>query len=159
MARETLLDHVPIPGEQIYRIQGEDLLSSAARDYENKLWRFFKFGRGEWPRFDLVLLGLGTDGHFASIFPGTRSVSDLSNMVLAYQVPQLGAERITLALPVINHARHVLFLVAGQEKASALANALEGESRPSSYPAQAVRPVDGRLTWLIDQAAASELSR
>jgi 6-phosphogluconolactonase len=159
MARETLLDHVPIPDGQIYRMHGEDLLSSATSDYEDKLWRYFRFGRGEWPRFDLVLLGMGPEGHTASIFPGTRAVSDLSHIVLAYQVPQLGVERITLTLPVINHARHIFFLVAGQEKAGALARALEGERRPSACPAQAVQPVDGTLTWLVDQAAASELTR
>jgi 6-phosphogluconolactonase len=158
MAREALLEHVSVPSEQIYRMHGEDLLSSAVRDYENKLWRYFKPGHGEWPRFDLILLGLGPDGHTASIFPGTRAVSDLSHLVLAYQVPQLAAERMTLTLPVINHAHHILFLVAGQEKAHVLANVLEGESRPSTYPAQAVRPVDGTLAWLVDQAAA-ELSQ
>jgi 6-phosphogluconolactonase len=159
MAREALLEHVPIPDDQIYRMDGEDLLGSAVRDYEDKLWRYFKFERQEWPHFDLFLLGLGADGHTASIFPGTRAVSDLSSMVLAFQVPQLAAERITLTLSVINHARHILFLVAGQEKAKALASVLEGESRPSTYPAQAVRPVDGTLTWLVDQAAASELTQ
>ena len=159
MARETLLDHVPIPSGQIYRMLGEDLLSSAIGDYEDKLWRYFRFGRGEWPRFDLVLLGLGPEGHTASIFPGTRAVSDQSNMVLAYPVPQLGVERITLTLPVINHAHHIIFLVAGQKKAGALAKTLEGERRPSACPAQAVQPVDGTLTWLVDQAAASELTR
>jgi 6-phosphogluconolactonase len=159
MAREALLDHVPIPGKQINRMNGEDLLSSAIGDYEDKLWRYFRFNRGEWPRFDLVLLGLGPDGHTASIFPGTRAVSDLSHMVLAYQVPQLGVERITLTLPVINHAHHIMFQVAGEEKADALAMALEGERRPSACPAQAVEPVDGTLTWLVDKAAASELNR
>jgi 6-phosphogluconolactonase len=159
MAREALLEHVPIPGEQVYRMHGEDLLSSAVQDYENKLWRYFRFGRREWPRFDLFLLGMGVNGHTASIFPGTRAVSDLSSMVLAYQVPQLAAERMTLTLPVINHAHHILFLVAGAEKAHTLASVLEGESHPSTYPAQAVRPVDGTLTWLVDQAAASELTR
>jgi 6-phosphogluconolactonase len=159
MAREALLEHVPVPAGQIYRMHGEDLLGSAVRDYEDKLWRYFRFGRGEWPRFDLILLGLGADGHTASIFPGTRAVSDLSSMVLAFEVPQMAEERITLTLPVINHAHHVLFLVAGDEKAHALASVLQGERRPSTYPAQAVRPVDGTLTWLVDQAAASKLAQ
>lgn len=158
MARETLLDHVPIPSEQVYRMQGGGLISSATSDYEEKLRRHFRLGRGEWPRFDLILLGMGTDGHTASIFPGTRAVSDLSHMVLVYEVPQLGVERMTLTLPVINNARHILFLVVGEEKAETLAAVLEGDYRPSTYPAQAARPVDGTLTWLVDEAAASRLT-
>ena len=132
--------------------------------------RFDSLGCGIDPLDDLqrirqltglgLLLGLlGADGHTASIFPGTRAVSDLSSIVLAYQVPQLAAERMTLTLPVLNHAHHILFLVAGQEKAHALATTLEGERSPSTYPAQAVRPVDGTLTWLVDQAAAAELTQ
>lgn len=157
MARETLLDHVPIPDDHVFRLQGEGLESSVVRDYENKLRRHFQLKEREWPRFDLALLGLGADGHIASIFPGTRAVSDLSNTVLVYQVPKLGVERVTVTLPVINHARHILFLVVGEEKASALAGALQGPNLPSTYPAQAVKPVDGTVTWLVDKAAASQL--
>lgn len=158
MARETLLDHVPIPHDQVHRMEGGGLSSGAAREYEDKLWRFFRFERGEWPRFDLVLLGMGADGHTASIFPGTRAVSDLSSMVLVFEVPQLGSERMTLTLPVINHARQILFLVTGEEKAETLERVLNGPRQPSTYPAQAVRPVDGQLAWLVDEAAASRLS-
>ena len=157
MARETLLDHVPIPAEQIFRMHGEELASGAVRDYENKLRRHFEIGPREWPRFDLVLLGLGADGHFASIFPGTRAVSDLTNMVIVYEVPQLGVERITLTRPVFNHARNIIFLVCGEEKAAALAATLDGPSQPSRCPAQGLNPEDGTLTWLVDKAAAGEL--
>lgn len=159
LAAEALLRHVPIPREQIFRMDGEELAGSAARDYAEAIRRHFDLGFRDWPRFDLVLLGMGPDGHTASIFAGTRAVSDLSNMVLVYEVPQLRAERMTLTLPAINNARHILFLVAGEDKAEALRAVLHGDYRPSTYPAQAVKPVDGTLTWLVDSAAASLLPR
>src|SRR5574341_332582 len=151
MARELLLDHVPVPPDQVHPMQGTGLASSTLREYEADLRRHFQLGRREWPRFDLVLLGMGADGHVASIFPGTRAVSDLSNMVVAYEVPQLGEERITLTLAVINQARSVLFMVCGEEKARAVAATLQGRRLPSTYPGQAVQPVDGTVTWLLDK--------
>ncbi len=159
LAAETLLRHVPIPREQIFRMDGEELAGSAAREYTEAIRRHFGLGFRDWPRFDLMLLGMGRDGHTASIFPGTRAASDLSNMVVVYEVPQLRAERMTLTLPVINNARHILFLVTGEDKAEALQAVLYGERRPSTYPAQAVKPVDGTLTWLVDTAAAKLLPR
>ncbi len=158
MAQETLLQHVPILPHNIYRMDGEELANSAAREYTNKLMRHFELDRREWPRFDLMLLGLGSDGHIASIFPGTRAASDLSNMVLVYSVPQLGVERMTLTLPVFNNARNVIGLVAGADKAEALAATLEGRYQPSTHPAQAIKPVDGSLVWLVDEAAAAKLT-
>jgi 6-phosphogluconolactonase len=157
MVCETLLDNVPVPADHIFPLMGEGLASSAVRDFETKLARHFQLGQKEWPHFDLVLLGLGGDGHIASIFPGTRAVSDLSNKAIVYDVPRLNMSRITVTLPVINHARHILFLVSGEEKADALWGSLEGPAKPSTYPAQAVSPVDGTLTWLVDVAAASRL--
>ena len=157
MAWETLLQYVPVPPEQIHRMRGEDLVNSAVRHYVDVLQRHFKLGRREWPRFDLILLGMGEDGHIASIYPGTRAFSDRSSLVVAFEVPQLGVERMTLTLPVINNARHILFLVAGEAKAETLQAVLEGPSMPSTYPAQAVQPEDGTLMWLIDEAAASRL--
>lgn len=157
MARETLLDHVPVPDDHIFRLQGEGLESSVIRDYENKLRRHFQLKQGQWPRFDLVLLGLGADGHIASIFPGTRAVSDLSNTIVVGAVPGLNAERVTVTLPVFNQARHVIFLVVGAEKADAMFGSLEGPLQPSTYPAQAVKPVDGTVTWLVDKAAAARI--
>jgi 6-phosphogluconolactonase len=158
MAREALLAHVPIPQDRIFRLPTEGLASSDSRDYEQRIRRHFELGPRDWPRFDLFLLGMGADGHIASIFPGTRAVSDRSTMVLIYEVPQLRVERITLTLPVINHARNVLFLVTGTEKAAMVKAVLEGQRKVSTYPAQAVQPVDGSVVWLLDQAAASELS-
>ncbi|MBN1121314.1 MAG: 6-phosphogluconolactonase [Anaerolineae bacterium] len=157
MAYESLLSHVPIPGSQIHPIDGMGLSSGIVRDYDDAMWKHFRYERGGWPRFDLMLLGMGEDGHVASIFPGTRTVSDLSSRVIVYQVPQLGVERITLSLPVINHARNILIMVAGESKAAALYEVLHGEAQPSRYPAQAVSPVDGELVWLVDQAAAANL--
>jgi 6-phosphogluconolactonase len=159
MAHEALLKHVPIPMEQVFRMDGQGLARSAVREYQRVLERHFALARREFPRFDLVLLGMGADGHTASIFPGTRAVSDLTNMVVAYDVPQLGVERITLGLSVINNARHIIFLVSGQSKASALESVLHGEYRPSTYPAQAVKPHDGSLTFLVDREAASDLPK
>lgn len=159
MAHEALLRHVPIPRENVFRMDGEELANSASRDYAEAIRRHFDIGFRDWPRFDLFLLGLGSDAHTASIFPGTRAVSDLSNMVLAYQVPKLASERMTLTLPVINNARNVLFLVSGEDKAAALRDVLHGERRPSTYPAQAVDPSTGTLTFLVDEAAASRLPR
>lgn len=157
MASRLLLSKVPVPRTQVYRMDGEELASSASRAYSAQLERHFNLGRREWPRFDLMLLGMGGDGHTASIFPGTRAVSDLSNRVLVYEVPKLHAERMTLTLSVINHARHILFLVVGSGKVDALYEVLHGIHRPSTYPAQAVKPVDGSLTWLVDGAAAARL--
>jgi 6-phosphogluconolactonase len=159
LARVTLIDHVPVPLEHVFRMDGEGLARSAAREYEEALRLHFDLRRGQWPRFDLVLLGLGTDGHTASIFPGTRAVSDLSNMAIVYEVPQLGMERMTLTLPVLNNAQHILFMVTGAEKAAVVKAVLAGEHRPSTYPAQAVKPVDGTLTWLLDEEAAAQLPR
>jgi len=157
MAHETLLEHVPLPADHVFPLQGTGLASSIIRDYEAKLRHHFELERKQWPRFDLALLGMGGDGHIASIFPGTRAVSDLSNTVVVYQVPSLKAERVTVTLPIINHSRNILFLVAGAEKADALWEALEGPFRPSTHPAQAVKPVDGNVVWLVDEAAASRL--
>jgi 6-phosphogluconolactonase len=159
MAAHLLLSHVPVPRTQVFRMDGEDLANAAARAYTTHLERHFALGRGDWPRFDLILLGMGEDGHTASIFPGTRAVSDQSNRVLVYEVPKLHAERMTLTLPVINHARHILFMAVGEAKAEVLRDVLLGDYRPSTYPAQAVKPVDGSLIWLVDEAAALRLPR
>lgn len=157
MAQETLLEHVPIPAEQIHRMGGQGLARTAAQDYQRTLEHHFSLGRREFPRIDLVLLGMGADGHTASIFPGTRAVSDLTNMVMVYDVPQSGQERMTLGPSVINNARNILFLVSGENKADALASVLHGEYRPSTFPAQVVKPRDGSLTFLVDKAAAANL--
>ncbi len=157
MAREALLEHVELPHENIFRMPSDGLATGDSQSYAKTIRSHFKLNYEEWPHFDLILLGLGTDGHTASIFPGTRAVSDLSNMVLVYPVPKLNTERITFTLPVLNHARNILYLVTGEEKALILAEVIDGERRPSKYPAQAVNPVDGKLVWLVDAAASANL--
>jgi 6-phosphogluconolactonase len=159
VARKLLLSNVPLPPENIFPMQGEGLMSAAVRDYENRLRSHFKLGPQEWPQFDLMLLGMGTDGHIASIFPGTRAVSDRSNMVLIYELPRLNEERVTLTLPVINHSHNVIVMVSGADKAQSLVNSLEGASQPNRWPAQNLNPVSGGLTWIVDKEAAGQLKR
>jgi 6-phosphogluconolactonase len=149
MAREALLDHVAVAS--VHRIPAE--APGAAAAYEADLRAFFGTpGDAAPPRLDLVLLGLGPDGHTASLFPGTAAVEEAARWVVSPFVPQVGSRRVTLTLPVLNRARAVLFLVSGAEKAGALARVLGGEP----LPAARVQP-DGGAVWLVDDAAASAL--
>jgi 6-phosphogluconolactonase len=152
LAREALLDHVPLPPANVHRIPTEQEPVQAAADYEQTLRRFF--GPGSVPRFDLVLLGLGTDGHTASLFPGTPAVHEYERWVVAHYVSSLPAWRVTLTPAVLNAADQVTFLVAGEEKAGALKQVLAGPYQPDVLPAQVVRPAGGSLLWLVDDAAA-----
>jgi 6-phosphogluconolactonase len=157
MADEALLSHIPIPTENIHRIPGELPAEEAAQDYEDELHRYFG---GETPHFNLILLGLGRDGHIASLFPGTPAVREKVRWVAAvsHSVPPSPlVERVTLTLPVLNAAAQVLFLVCGAEKAERLAQVLHGPPQPDLLPAQAVKPVNGAVCWLVDQAAAAML--
>lgn len=155
-AYETLLEAAPIPNEAVYRMRCELGAEAAAVDYEQRLREVFKLQPGELPRFDLVLLGMGADGHTASLFPGTPALEERERLVVANPVPQLDTTRLTLTFPVFNAARNVLFLVTGAEKAPALRACLTGDvaERP---PAGRVQPTDGRLLWFVDRAAAAEL--
>jgi 6-phosphogluconolactonase len=154
-AREALLGRVPIPQANVHRIRTEARTPSAAAAlYEQELRSFFALPVGQFPRFDLVLLGLGTDGHTASLFPGSEAVRERTRLVVAPMVTKLGMHRITLTLPVINNARAVMFLVSGGQKAETLARALEGGEGGAELPAQLVRPRDGTVLWLVDRAAA-----
>ena len=156
MARETMLDAVPVPPANIHRIAGEEPdAERAARLYEAELRSFFDLVPGEWPRFDLVLLGLGKDGHTASLFPGSAAVRERERLVVAPWVEAQQAFRITLTPPVLSRARCALFLVSGAEKAAALRAVVEGERDPDLYPAQAV---EGNRLWMVDRAAARLLS-
>jgi len=156
MARETMLDAVPVPPGNVHRIAGEEPdAERAARLYEAELRSFFDLVPGEWPRFDLVLLGLGKDGHTASLFPGSAAVRERERLVVAPWVEAQQAFRITLTPPVLSHARRALFLVSGAEKAAALRAVVEGERDPDRYPAQAV---EGNRLWMVDRAAARLLS-
>jgi len=153
MASEVLLDHVPVAN--VHRIQGELPPEEAAEAYEEELRKFFQ--TEDVPRFDLILLGLGADGHTASLFPWTAALEVHDRWVVANPVPRLGTTRITLTLPVINAARAVIFLVAGEDKAEALREILEGDADPHAYPAKLIQP-PGEPEWMLDQSAASLLS-
>ena len=154
MARETLLDHVPIPASQIHRLRGEDEPRAAALAYEAELRAAFPEGSA---RFDLVLLGMGANGHTASLFPGLGAVRETVRWVVAERVDEVGMWRLTLTSPALNAAAAVLFLVAGADKASMLAQVLEGPRDIDRLPVQAVTPTDGTTTWMLDAAAAAGL--
>jgi 6-phosphogluconolactonase len=158
MAREALLDHVPVAS--VHRMRGElPEAAEAAREYEADLGRFFALdpAKDPPPRLDLVLLGLGPDGHTASLFPGTDVLGERRRWVAAPRVARLGTDRITLTLPVLDRARRVVFVAAGAEKAEAVARVLApGDSPP---PAARVRPEAGALLWILDRAAAARLPR
>jgi 6-phosphogluconolactonase len=152
MAREALLDHVPIGG--VHRMRGELPPDEAAAAYEVELREFF--GAEKLPRFDLILLGIGGDGHTASLFPETPALEVHDRWVVANPVPKLDTTRITLTVPVINAARSVVFLAAGKDKAEALKEILEGDADPREYPAKLVQPLGGP-EWMLDRAAAGSL--
>ena len=157
MAHETLLSRVPIPAAQVLRIRGEaEDPEVAAVEYARALGEAFGTRRGELPRFDLVLLGLGVDGHTASLFPDSPVVREVFRAVAAVHVSAASIpQRLTLTLPVFNAAARVVFLVAGAEKAKAV-KAVLGER--ATLPAAMVRPDAGELVWLLDRAAAAQLS-
>lgn len=155
MANETLLARVPIPRENIHRIRGEGDAVANARVYEDELRGYFV---GEtWPAFDLVLLGMGDDGHTASLFPGTDALREQDAWVTANWVERLNQFRITLTVPAINHAERVAFVVTGGAKSARLREVLRDEGEPARLPAQLIKPASGRLAWLVDEAAAAGL--
>lgn len=158
MAREAMLDRVPVPPENVHRIRAEEKdAEHAAMEYEADLRSFFALRAGERPRFDLALMGLGPEGHTASFFPGSSVMTEQERLVVAPWVEAHHTFRITMTPPVFNHAAEVLFLVSGEEKAPAVRAVLEGERNPGLVPAQVVRPVDGKLLWMLDRAAARDL--
>ncbi|HWY21002.1 MAG TPA: 6-phosphogluconolactonase [Candidatus Acidoferrum sp.] len=159
MAKESLLSKVAIPPANIFPIPAENPDASAAAEaYEQTLRRFFGLAPGELPCFDLILLGMGPDGHTASLFPETAALQEKSRLVAANWVEKLKASRITLTLPVLNAARCIAFLVSGTDKAAVLREVLEGNAPAEKYPSKLVRPGEGKVIWLVDRAAASELS-
>jgi len=155
MAREAMLDAVPVPPGNVHRVPAEEPdAARAATEYEETLRSFFHLGEGEWPRFDLILLGLGKDGHTASLFPGGDAVNERERLVVAPWVAAQKTFRVTFTPPVLNHARRAMFLAAGGDKAEALHAVLEGAREPERYPAQVV---EGNVSWWVDRAAASLL--
>jgi 6-phosphogluconolactonase len=155
MASEALLSRVPVPPENVHRIDGLGDAAANASDYESVMRGFF--GDAEWPRFDLVLLGMGDDGHTASLFPNTAALEESRAWVASNWVEKLGAWRITLTAPAINAARRVVFLVTGASKAERLREVLKGPHDPTRLPSQMIRPRDGSLSWYVDRAAAAKL--
>jgi 6-phosphogluconolactonase len=153
MNAETLLGPLGIAPQLVHRMRGEDDPPAAAADYEAILVREL----GETPRLDLVLLGMGPDGHTASLFPGTIKAIDKTRLSIAHYVPQLDRWRMTLTPRTINAARFVMITAGGAEKADALHAVLDGPRQPDVYPSQLVSPREGELLWLVDAAAAAKL--
>jgi 6-phosphogluconolactonase len=159
MTREALLSKINLPERNIHRMAGEKDPAAAAIEYENQLGAFFASTKNAIPRFDLVLLGLGEDGHTASLFPGTAALGQAERLVATAYVEKLHAHRLTLTLPVLNAAAQVTFLIAGQSKAAIVNEILGSDRSAENYPAAQVKPIDGRLTWLITADAAALLPK
>jgi 6-phosphogluconolactonase len=158
MANEALFSKGAIKPEQITRIKGEYAdTEKAALEYEQALRAYFKLKVGEYPRFDLVLLGMGEEGHTLSLFPGTKALQATDRIVVRNWVGKLYTERITLTATAANHASRVIFMVTRADKAPALKAVLEGPYEPEQLPAQLIQPASGKLLWLVDQAAGSML--
>jgi 6-phosphogluconolactonase len=161
MARAALLDHVPLAAVNIHRIRGEDPPEQAAAEYIGELERTFGGKSGAAPKsgFDLILLGMGDNGHTASLFPGLAGVTEQSRWVMAQYVEVMTMWRVTMTPPLINAARQVAFLLSGSDKADMLSRVLEGPYQPVVLPSQSIKPVNGELRWLLDAPAAARLSK
>ncbi|MCX6640337.1 MAG: 6-phosphogluconolactonase [bacterium] len=155
MIREVLLNKVPIPPEQIYPVRCDQSAWNAAREYEELLKHFFK---SKQTYFDLILLGLGENGHTASLFPGTPALLEQDRWVVDVYVTDQDLFRVSLTVPFINLAEQVAFLVAGHSKATVLHEVLEGSPEPDRLPAQLIHPANGNLLWMIDREAAGKLT-
>lgn len=158
LARELLLDRLPIPTDRIYRMPGEATdLAAAAQQYAGEIGRVVPAGPTGVPSFDLMLQGLGDDGHTASLLPGSALVREQRELVAVTDLEREGTLRLTVTPPILQQAASLLFLVAGQDKAVALREVLYGPEQRQRYPAQVVRAARGRLLWLVDRAAATAL--
>jgi 6-phosphogluconolactonase len=158
MAERTMLSKLELRAEQIHRMRGEDEPVNAALEYERELRAFFGLRQpGEFPSFNLLLLGLGENAHVASLFPHHPALHENGRLAVAVDVEATPSRRISLTMPVINSAETVMFLVSGANKAAAVRNVLQGPDDSEQYPAQLVKPRSGNVVWLMDRAAASEL--
>ena len=157
LAVETLFSRITPPASRIHRLLTELDPREATPLYEATIRRVFGVDPTGIPRFDLILLGMGADGHIASLFPGTAALEEQQRLVVPNEVPQLQAIRLTFAPPLLRAARAVLVLVTGEEKAPAVRDALEGPMDPKRHPAHLLRQVDGPVLWILDRAAASQL--
>ncbi len=160
MANRTMLAPLGIKPSQIHRIKGELKPDEAAQTYEADLREFFSSAEGEIPRFDLVLLGLGANAHIASLFPADPAIHEATRLAVAVEVDDpIERHRVTLTAPVLNNGARIMFVVHGAEKAPAVQQVLEGPRDADRFPAQLIVPRDAELTWVLDQPAASRLSR
>ncbi|HVN63884.1 MAG TPA: 6-phosphogluconolactonase [Candidatus Binataceae bacterium] len=159
MADRTMLSKLTLQPGQVHRMRGEDAPDKAAAAYEAGLREHFRLGADEFPEFDLVLLGLGENRHTASLFPGNPAIHEEQRMVVAVEVDAEPRRRLTITPPVIKHARRVMFLAGGEGKAEAVRDIIEGPRDPDRFPAQIAVPEHGELFWLLDEAAASRLSK
>jgi len=158
MANRTMLAGLPLPRGNIHRVMAEDAdADRAARRYEQEISRFFQVQAGQFPCFDLIWLGMGVDGHTASLFPQSAALTENKRLVVANWVEQFQSHRISMTLPVLNHAKCLIFLVSGAAKAETLKQVLESDSRAPQFPAQLIQPLHGKLYWIIDRAAAKYL--
>ncbi len=159
MVNESLLSKIAIPAQNVFRVKAENPdAASAAAEYEIQLKKFFELRTNEFPRFDLILLGMGPDGHTASLFPDSEGLKERNKLVIANWVDKFKTHRISFTFPVLNNAAEVMFLVSGPDKAEMVHQVLEGKSDPP-YPSQQVQPTNGALLWMLDEAAAKELSK
>jgi 6-phosphogluconolactonase len=159
MAAEGMISKAPLKPEQVFRMKGEyPEAEQAATEYEQAIRAHFKLSDGQFPRFDLVLLGLGSEGHTASLFPGTKALHENRRIVVHNWVGKVLMDRITLTAPVINNAANIIFMVTGADKAPALTAVLERFYEPDQLPAQLIQPTNGSLLWLVDTAAGSLLT-
>ena len=158
MVQESLLSKVQIPSENVHRMMGENEPEQSAAEYEEHLRQFFHLSLGAVPQFDLIFLGLGEDGHTASLFPGSSALDDTEHLVATVYVEKLKAHRLTVTLPVINAAAEIVFLVAGRSKSPVVKELLSAGSQKLNYPAAKVKPVHGHVTWLVTQDAGESLT-
>ena len=158
MVNEALLSKIQVPAGNVFRIHAEENdAAAAAQQYEQTIKDFFHLSSGQFPRFDLIYLGTGPDGHTASLFPGTAALNETQRLVVANWVPKFNTHRLTFTYPVLNAAACVTFLASGPDKAPILHEILENSA--AGLPSQKVQPTNGKLIWLVDEAAASKLSR
>lgn len=155
MTNEALLQRISIPQTNIHRVEAERSPQEAAALYEKELRTFFALNGSALPRFDVTLLGMGEDGHTASLFPGTTILDETHRLVAEVFVPKFNAHRISMTYPVINNSLSILFLISGASKAHIIHDVFEGE--PNRYPAQGIQPVNGTLFWFADTPATSQL--
>ena len=156
MVEETLISKIQIPHENVHRMAGEKTPQIAALEYEAELKGFFELADGALPRIDLILLGLGDDGHTASLFPGSEALNDTEHLVATAYVEKQQSQRLTLTLPVLNAGKEVVFLVAGANKAAIVKELLGGMASATNYPAARIQPREGKLICMITADAAPE---